>query len=112
RRLTLKAPDAFHKDHDLVIDGSDNFDTRYLINDAGGQAGHHILMDARSGYLLEKLPKSEVEDFSLEEVPDRSLPARARRHAGRQQSTPGECGRGRFGETRNAWRRSRLGWPP
>jgi len=34
------------------------------------QAGDHILMDARSGYLLEKLPKSEVEDLSLEEVPD------------------------------------------
>ena len=27
-------------------------------------------MDARSGYLLEKLPKSEVEDVTLEEVPD------------------------------------------
>ncbi len=39
RRLTLKAPDAFHKDYDLVIDGSDNFDTRYLINDAGYLAG-------------------------------------------------------------------------
>src|SRR2546422_2814020 len=32
--------------------------------------GDHILMDARSGYLLERLPKSEVEDLSLEEVPD------------------------------------------
>ncbi len=32
--------------------------------------GDHILMDARSGYLLEKLPKSEVEDLTLEEVPD------------------------------------------
>jgi proteasome-associated ATPase len=32
--------------------------------------GDHILMDAKSGYLLEKLPKSEVEDLSLEEVPD------------------------------------------
>jgi len=28
------------------------------------------LMDAKSGYLLEKLPKSEVEDLALEEVPD------------------------------------------
>ena len=37
-RLTLKAADAFHKDYDLV-DGSDNFDTRYLINDAGYLAG-------------------------------------------------------------------------
>ncbi len=32
--------------------------------------GDHILMDAKSGYLLEKLPKSEVEDLSLEEIPD------------------------------------------
>ncbi|PYN91534.1 MAG: hypothetical protein DMD91_34075, partial [Candidatus Rokuibacteriota bacterium] len=32
--------------------------------------GDHLLMDTRSGYLLEKLPKSEVEDLSLEEVPD------------------------------------------
>jgi molybdopterin/thiamine biosynthesis adenylyltransferase len=44
RRLTLKAADAFHKDYDLVIDGSDNFDTRYLINDAcylAGEANVH-----------------------------------------------------------------------
>ncbi len=34
------------------------------------KTGDHILMDAKSGYLLEKLPKSEVEDLSLEEVPD------------------------------------------
>jgi len=34
------------------------------------RAGDHLLMDAKSGYLLEKLPKSEVEDLSLEEVPD------------------------------------------
>src|SRR4030095_15916585 len=32
--------------------------------------GDHLLMDAKSGYLLEKLPKSEVEDLSLEEVSD------------------------------------------
>ncbi len=32
--------------------------------------GDHLLMDARSGYLLEKLPKSEVDDLALEEVPD------------------------------------------
>jgi proteasome-associated ATPase len=34
------------------------------------RVGDHLLMDAKSGYLLEKLPKSEVEDLSLEEVPD------------------------------------------
>src|SRR5262249_30596217 len=32
--------------------------------------GDELLMDGRSNYLLEKLPKSEVEDLSLEEVPD------------------------------------------
>ena len=34
------------------------------------KAGDHLLMDAKSGYLLEKLPKSDVEDLALEEVPD------------------------------------------
>jgi proteasome-associated ATPase len=34
------------------------------------KTGDHLLLDAKSGYLLEKLPKSEVEDLSLEEVPD------------------------------------------
>jgi len=33
-------------------------------------AGDHLLHDPKSGYLLEKLPKSEVEDLALEEVPD------------------------------------------
>ena len=32
--------------------------------------GDHLLMDPKSGYLLEKLPKSEVEDLALEQVPD------------------------------------------
>jgi len=34
------------------------------------KVGDHLLIDPRSGYLLEKLPKSEVEDLTLEEVPD------------------------------------------
>src|SRR5688572_28145541 len=34
------------------------------------KVGDHLLLDSKSGYLLEKLPKSEVEDLSLEEVPD------------------------------------------
>lgn len=34
------------------------------------KVGDHILMDPKTGYLLEKLPKSEVEDLALEEVPD------------------------------------------
>ncbi len=34
------------------------------------KVGDHFMMDAKSGYLLERLPKSDVEDLSLEEVPD------------------------------------------
>ncbi|HTV11265.1 MAG TPA: proteasome ATPase [Acidimicrobiales bacterium] len=34
------------------------------------RAGDTLLMDARSGLLLEKLPRPEVEDLVLEEVPD------------------------------------------
>jgi len=34
------------------------------------KTGDHLLLDSKSGYLLEKLPKSEVEDLTLEEVPD------------------------------------------
>jgi proteasome-associated ATPase len=34
------------------------------------KTGDHLLMDAKTGYLLERLPKSEVEDLTLEEVPD------------------------------------------
>ncbi len=32
--------------------------------------GDHLLLDARSGYVLEKLPKSEIEEVVLEEIPD------------------------------------------
>src|SRR5258705_4251982 len=32
--------------------------------------GDHILMDPKSGYLLERLPKNEAEELGLEEVPD------------------------------------------
>ncbi|PYN40025.1 MAG: proteasome ATPase, partial [Candidatus Rokuibacteriota bacterium] len=34
------------------------------------KTGDHLLLDPKSGYLLERLPKTEVEDLSLEEVPD------------------------------------------
>ena len=32
--------------------------------------GDHLLFDTRSGYVIEKLPKSEAEELVLEEVPD------------------------------------------
>src|ERR1700704_6078010 len=34
------------------------------------KVGDHILMDGKSGYLLEKLPQSAVAELALEEVPD------------------------------------------
>lgn len=34
------------------------------------KVGDLLLMDPKSGYLLERLPKSDVEDLALEEVPD------------------------------------------
>src|SRR3954463_72830 len=34
------------------------------------RAGHPLLLDARAGYVYEKVPKSEVEELVLEEVPD------------------------------------------
>jgi proteasome-associated ATPase len=34
------------------------------------RAGDHLLMEGRSGLLIEKLPRPEVEDLVLEEVPD------------------------------------------
>ncbi len=34
------------------------------------RAGDHVLMETRSGLLLEKLPRPEVEELVLEEVPD------------------------------------------
>ncbi len=32
--------------------------------------GDHLLYDARSGYVIEKIPKAEIEDLVIEEVPD------------------------------------------
>ena len=40
-----------------------------LLNDTI-RAGDSLLLDARAGYVYEKVPKSEVEELVLEEVPD------------------------------------------
>ena len=34
--------------------------------------GDHLLYESRSGYVLEKIPKSEMEELVIEEVPDAS----------------------------------------
>ena len=40
------------------------------LTGVGLRSGDNVLMDARSGLLLEKLPRPEVEELVLEEVPD------------------------------------------
>jgi proteasome-associated ATPase len=40
------------------------------LRSVGLKTGDHLLMDSKSGYLLERLPRSEVEDLALEEVPE------------------------------------------
>ncbi|MGZ5422198.1 MAG: proteasome ATPase, partial [Aeromicrobium sp.] len=40
------------------------------LHDLKLRAGDSLLLDSRAGYVYEKVPKSEVEEFVLEEVPD------------------------------------------
>ncbi len=40
------------------------------LRDVPIKAGDHLLFDAKSGYVLERLPKPEVDELILEEIPD------------------------------------------
>ncbi|HXW78265.1 MAG TPA: proteasome ATPase [Acidimicrobiales bacterium] len=51
-------------DEERVVELADS------LKDEKLRAGDSLLMDSRSGLLLEKLPRPEVEDLVLEEVPD------------------------------------------
>ena len=51
-------------DDERVVDISGSVDHRTL------RAGDHVLLDARAGLVLERLPRPEVEELVLEEVPD------------------------------------------
>lgn len=55
---------TLHFDEEKVATVADSLSETTL------SVGDHLLYDARSGYVVEKLPKSEVEDLVLEEVPD------------------------------------------
>ena len=46
RRLTDEIVDDMMQDYDLVIDGSDNFDTRYTVNAAAVRAGRPLISGA------------------------------------------------------------------
>ncbi len=55
---------TLHFDEEKVADLGDPLLAERL------SVGDHLLYDARSGYVIEKLPKSEAEELILEEVPD------------------------------------------
>lgn len=60
-------------DRALVIGHADEERVVRLAQSLLGQtirAGDSLLLDARSGYVYERVPKSEVEELVLEEVPD------------------------------------------
>jgi proteasome-associated ATPase len=63
------------EDHEraLVVGRADEERVCEITEDllaSGLRAGDSVLMDARSGLLLERLPRPEVEELILEEVPD------------------------------------------
>jgi proteasome-associated ATPase len=53
-------------DEERVVELSEDL----MLSDVKLRAGDTILMDSRTGLLLEKLPRPEVEELVLEEVPD------------------------------------------
>ncbi|HEX2074169.1 MAG TPA: proteasome ATPase, partial [Geodermatophilus sp.] len=57
----------------LVIGHTDEERVVYLADSLAGQplrSGDSLLLESRSGYVYERIPKSEVEELILEEVPD------------------------------------------
>ena len=53
-----------HTDEERIVMLADS------LLDAPLRAGDSLLLEARSGYVYERIPKSEVEELVLEEVPD------------------------------------------
>lgn len=73
-RLTPETVSAVFQDYDLVLDGSDNFDTRYLVNDACMKSGKTLVSGAVikwEGQVLTVLPgKSACYRCAFPEPPD------------------------------------------
>jgi proteasome-associated ATPase len=55
---------SLHLDDSRVVEVSDALKQQDL------SVGDHLLFEPRSGYLIEKLPKGEMEELVIEEVPD------------------------------------------
>jgi proteasome-associated ATPase len=60
----IRALVQLHHDEERVVElGEPLLQERLSVGD-------HLLFDARSGYVIEKIPKSEIEELVIEEVPD------------------------------------------
>ncbi len=60
-------------DRALIISHADEERVAHVsepLRDIPMRAGDHLLFDTKSGYVLEKLPKPEVDELILEEIPD------------------------------------------
>ena len=55
---------SLHMDDERVVEISDNLNPETL------SVGDHLLFEPRSGYVIEKLPKTDMEELVIEEVPD------------------------------------------
>jgi molybdopterin/thiamine biosynthesis adenylyltransferase len=79
RRLALKNARALLSGHDLVLDGSDNFDTRYLVNDTAVALGIPLVWGAVlrwEGQAMTVLPRrSACYRCLFPEPPDPALAA-------------------------------------
>jgi len=60
----IRALVQLHQDEERVVElGEPLLEERLSVGD-------HLLFDARSGYVIEKIPKGEIEELVIEEVPD------------------------------------------
>jgi proteasome-associated ATPase len=66
----LRAIVVGRADEERVVELTDTLRRSHESGKEKLRAGDSILMDARTGLLLEKLPRPEVEELVLEEVPD------------------------------------------
>ena len=55
---------SLQMDDERVVELSDN------LNPDALSVGDHLLFESRSGYVIEKLPKTDMEELVIEEVPD------------------------------------------
>jgi proteasome-associated ATPase len=69
----VKVKDRLDDDRVMVVGRGDEEMVATIASELRGElirAGDPLLLDARSGLVLEKLPKEEVEELVLEEIPD------------------------------------------